>query len=144
MARNPRPPKPIESFGPELFQALLDGSKREVKFQLPYRKAVHFRQRINQLRAAMRDLKHEHYPLASQAKITISWPDNTETSKSSRNVRFPKDMNTICDVVIMPSDSEFNDVLKSAGVNIKPLDPPTTPSTPIVEEDILASYVKES
>lgn len=141
MSKSPRPPKPIESFGPELFRALIEGSKRRIEFELPYDKATHFRQRINQLRNQMRLQGHEMYRIASQARISISWPEGTETLKSIRGVKWPKNTKTPCKVVISPSDSEFADVLKGAGVEIPP--PPPLEDGDTVAEDVLESYVKE-
>ena len=136
-----RPLKPIESFSPELFRALIEGAKREITFDLPYRKAVHLRMRLNQLRNLMRLQKHEHAAMVSQAVVTISWPDDTPVNKSSRNVKTPKDINTICMVKIAPSDSEYSAVLKAAGVTVPSLS--SEPVSSKVEDDILSSYLKE-
>lgn len=138
----PRPPKPIESFGPELFRALIEGAKRRVEFELPYRKAIHFRQRANQLRNEMRKQGHEQANVVSQAKIAISWPDSAMVNRSSRNVRHPSDPNTPCTVTIAPADSEFTDVLKTAGIEVPTLTPTEpTPGYTSAEEDILAQYL---
>lgn len=143
MPRNPRPQKPIASFGPELFRALIEGAKREIKLELPFRKAVHFRMRINQLRNQMRLQNHPEYSIASQAKITITWPEETPTSKSSRNVKYPSDPNTLCTVTILPSDSEFANALKAAGVEVPPLSDTTLPEAKTVEEDILTTFLQK-
>jgi hypothetical protein len=142
MTKSPRPPKPIESFGPEIFQALIEGAKRKVEFDLPYRKAVHFRQRVNQLRNQMRLQKHEHYAMASQARITITWPDDTPCNKSANGIRSPKDINTPVHVTIAPADAEFAGILEKAGVKVPELNTPLSPTK--VEDDILAAYVKDN
>lgn len=113
--------KPVESFGPELLSALLSGAKEKIEVPLPWKAAVRFRQRIQQLRHSMRATSHSQYPLASQARVSISWDDKVVTKKSSRGVKWPGDPLTPCIVTIAPADSEFTDVLKAAGVEVKPL-----------------------
>lgn len=141
MPRNLRPPKPVESFGPELFQALVEGSKREVKFNLPYDKAIRFRLRVNQLREAMRKSNHSQYTAVSQARITIKWPEDTPTKKYPGGSIWPVNRQVMCEVYIKPNDSEFRDVLKSAGVSVEP--PSSDNKEAVVEEDILADFLKE-
>jgi hypothetical protein len=148
--RATRLPKPVESFGPEILQALIDGSKREITVELPYRRAVLFRSRVNSLRAAMRQTKHELYPVVSQATVRILWGEDAGMTpvvekKSSTNVRFPANKNTIVKLVITPADAEFGDALKKAGVEVKPLSPDPVPNTGTGEtsEDILANYLRE-
>jgi hypothetical protein len=144
-------PRPIESFGRDLMAALLEGAKRPVHLQLPYKKAVHFTQRVNFMRREMERQKHPEYPAASQAKLTISWPEGTEVQRSSRGVASPVNKQVECTVTIAPADSEFGDAIRKAGVQVKDLssDPlAETPAEGKVNEspdpfdDILASYVK--
>lgn len=150
MPRTTRPPKTIESFGPEVLQGLIEGSKREITLELPYRKAAFFRQRANALRAAMRAQKHTMYPAVSQATIRIIWGeeaglDKIPETKSEKGVRAPANRNERVKLVISPADSEFGEALKQAGVEVKPLSlhpPPNTGSTTPVE-DVLADYLKE-
>jgi hypothetical protein len=148
--RATRAPKPVESFGPEVLQALIEGSKREIVLELPYRKAVFFRQRVNALRAEMRRQNHEMYKIVSQATVRILWgadaelPDVPER-RSLTNVRFPMNKNIPAKLVITPADKEFGEALKRAGVEVKPLTPDPIPNTRTTEpsEDILESYLKE-
>lgn len=138
-----RAPKAVESFGPEIMAALVQGATKRIVLQVPYRKAVHFRQRANALRAAMRNTNHTMYSAISQTTITITWPPSTVEEKSSRGVRRPKDPNTPCTLTIAPADSEFTDALTSAGVTIVP--PKPSPDTgPGIGDDILSDYVKNS
>lgn len=148
MSRAPRPPKPVESFGPQLLAALLEGAKREVVLPLTYRQAVHFMQRIHELRAAMRRTKHPEYTAAAQARFNLSWPDDTPVKKSSRNVTIPVNPNTPCTLKLMPADSEYTAVLQKAGVTVpelkhdptQSLEPPAESSS--IVDNVLADYLK--
>jgi len=107
----------VESFGPELMTALLEGSK--ARFVIPglsYRNCVKFRQRIYQLRKAMIDAKHEAVTSVARTRIQIVWPQDTPTHKSRKGLKWPTDRSTICDLIISPHDSEFADALKRAGI----------------------------
>jgi hypothetical protein len=145
----PRSPKPVESFGPEVLQALIEGSKREIILELPFRKAVFFRQRINALRAEMRRQDHKLYPVVSQATVRILWGedagyDKVSEHKSSTGVRHPVNRDAPVKLKITPADAEFGEALKKAGVEVKTLntDVPITESDETVE-DVLANYLKE-
>lgn len=139
-----RPPKPVESFGPELFQALVDGSKREIILKLPYDQAVRFRLRINQLREAMRQVEHPKYLAVSQARITIKWPPDTATRKYPGGNLWPVNKKVLCDVIVSPNDFEFRSALQSAGVTIQDT-PSTIPQAEEVkeEQDILAEFLRK-
>lgn len=151
MTRAARTPKPVESFGPELFQALIEGSKKEIVLELPYRKAVHFRQRINSLRSAMQRQNHVMYTAVSQATVHVLWGEDAgfnavPETKSSTNVRFPVNKNTPAKLTITPADSELAAALKKAGVEVRPLSPDPVPNTgtPDAEPDILETLMKET
>lgn len=143
-----RSPRPVESFGPEIFQALIEGAKRKITLELPYRKAVYFRLRANQLRNQMRLLSHPQYSVVSQTRITIAWPPSTPVRQTSKRVSIPLDVETPCTLTIAPSDSEFTEALARAGVNVPQLtndDSPTTaPQGGESTEDILASFLKKA
>lgn len=150
MPRATRMPKPVSSFGPEILQALIEGSKREIVLPLPYRKAVFFRQRVNALRAEMRRQNHELLGVVSQTTVRILWGEDAglppvPEKKSSTNVRHPTDKNVKVHLIISPADKEFSEALKAAGVEVKPIAPDTVPNTGSTEpvEDILANYLKE-
>jgi hypothetical protein len=144
MAKRPLPLKPVESFGPEIFQALVEGSKRRIELRLPYAKAVYFRMRVNQLRNQMRLQGHEGYSAVSQARLTIAFDSATPIRKSRRGVRIPMDVNVPVTLIISPSDSEFADILAQAGVMVPQLsnETSTAPSIPI-EDDVLAEFLKK-
>lgn len=144
MSKHERAPKPIESFGPELFQALLEGSKKKLVLKMPYTKAVRFRLRINQLRETMRRLQHEKYTAVSQARITVKWPEGTPVRKYPGGNLWPVDKNVECEVIIQPNDNEFRDVLAAAGVTVPILSETTmqTPQGSSGEPDILEEFLK--
>lgn len=141
-----RAPKPIESFGPEILQALIEGSKREINITLPYRKAVYFRSRVNALRYEMRAQKHHLYPVVSQATVRIVWDKDVTEKKSPTNVRFPANKDTSVKLIISPADAEFSEALKAAGIEVKPLDTELLPNTETAEStaDVLSEYLKEN
>jgi len=101
--------------------ALLMGATKGLSFNTTYSKAVRFRQRAYQLRAAMRHERHEKYSLVARIKISIIWPDDTVLVPSGRHV-IPNDRKTTCTLAISPNDSEFDDVLTGAGVSLPNID----------------------
>lgn len=108
---------PVISFGPELFEALIKGSKERVEIgPMPYRVALKLQYRINHLRAAMQTETHEHATLVLRARTSIVWPEDTPVSVSRNRVKTPIDRNTPCTVIIEPHDSEFGTLLKAAGI----------------------------
>lgn len=141
----PRSSRPIESFGPEIFQTLVEGAKRKIELQLPYHRAAYFRARANQLRHRMRLEGHPHYSSVSQAKITITWESTTPIRRTARNVRIPLDPAALCTLTIAPYDSEFTEALAAVGINVphlSPIDDPLTQPQSHVE-DILAEFLKK-
>jgi hypothetical protein len=117
----PRPKTPIDSFGAEVFNALVEGSKRRIELRMPYRDAVRLRLRIHRLRAQMRVEGHPLYGLVLKAELRIELPPNTSTKVSSRGVHTPTDKATAVSLVISPRDSDFVDVLSKAGVKVPTL-----------------------
>lgn len=152
-ARRTRAPKGVESFGPEIFEALIEGSKREIILELPYKKAVAFRQRMNSLRAAMRESGHEKSKIVAQTTIRILWgkdagyDNDTAEKRSSQNVRAPISKMTPSKLVISPADSEFSEALRKAGVTIKPLGTDAPATVPVdapardIGSDILQRFL---
>lgn len=118
----PRTKMPIESFGPELFNALIEGSKRKVELNTDYKTAVKLRMRIHQLRARMREESHPLYPIAAKAHLTISWPDSIETLTSYKKIHHPKNPKSPVTLTISPHDSEYGDIFKDAGIDVLPID----------------------
>lgn len=115
----PRNKAPIESFGPELFNALIEGSKRTIDIPTIYRQAVVFRIRAHQLRHRMREDNHPLYSVAARTRITITWDANTETVINKKKIKFPKDPNTPVVLTIAPHDSQFAAALSAAGIDVK-------------------------
>lgn len=107
----------VESFGPELLAALLSAATGSLPpVTLPYNKAVRFRQRLYQLRNAMRKAKHEKYHLVCRVRITIEWDGKVETMKAGEHY-VPVDKRAPCRVTLTPNDSEFSSALKAAGLD---------------------------
>ena len=113
----PKTARPVESFGPELFELLKRAATTRIDFQLSYRRATRLRQRLYQLREAMRLASHEQYNLVSRVRITVDWPDDTPVVKAGRN-NVPRDKNVLCEVILRPNDSEFSDLLDLAGITL--------------------------
>lgn len=111
-----RAPTPVESFGPELLAALIAGAKEKFEIELPYSSAVKFRQRIYQMRFAMRMANHDQATMVSRTRIQIVWPQGTEVKTNTKKVSWPKDPETPCKLIISPYDSEFAVALGKAGI----------------------------
>jgi hypothetical protein len=130
MTKTSRPRDPIESFGAEVFNALIEGSRREFRIPTTYREASLFRVRAHKLRKQMQLDAHPLYSVAARTKITIEWDENAvETIRTAKRVRLPKDTNSPVTLVIAPHDSQFTDALIRAGLGVKPQQP-TSPESP--------------
>lgn len=128
-------PRPVESFGPELLAALLKGATEEVRVPMNWRQAIRFRQRVHQMREAMRRTSHPKYELCTKVRIGIELPPGTPTVKSGRH-KVPSDPGIKVTLVLSPNDSEFGPLLAAAGV--RPLDE-IEASTKSVEREAPAS-----
>jgi hypothetical protein len=117
----PRPKDPIDSFGAEVFNALVEGSKRRIELLMPYNDAVRLRLRIHRLRSQMRKEGHQLYGLVLKAELRIELPPNIPTKVSSRGVHTPVDKTTVVKLVMSPRDSDFADILSKAGVKVPTL-----------------------
>lgn len=120
----PRSPNPVSSFGPELLNALIEGSKRRLEVKdVTYREAVKFRQRCHQLRHRMRIEGHQLAEIVAKTRLSIVWDkaivETLYTSK--KRVGYPKDPEAKVTLVIEPHDSEFRDALAAAGITIRPI-----------------------
>ena len=145
----PQNKMPIESFGAELFNALIEGSKRTISLQTTYRNAIVLRLRVHRLRHRMQEENHPLYPIAAKTKISISWPPNTEVITTSKHIKYPKSSSAPVTLTFAPHNSEFANLLKAAGVNITPIDhqsfDETIPNTQNTErpptlEDLLKDF----
>lgn len=120
MTKGPKPPAPIESFGAELFNALIQGSK--TRFEIPeisYRDAVTFRHRCHMLRNRMRIDGHTLANVVARTKISIDWDKSkVETLYNKRRVAYPKSADAPVTLIIEPFDSQFRDALKAAGIDV--------------------------
>ena len=137
----PKSRYPVESFGPELMAVLLKGSREKVilRFEGPdgegKRRAHSFHRRIHTLRSKMREENHPDHALAARALCSIYWGARavTEGAPTSWAPDFSGRMGAL--IVIRPRDSEFDDVLKQAGVEVAPrAEPETYVSKPSADE----------
>ncbi len=129
-----RPPRPIESYGPELMAALLKGAVDTFTMEMPFQRAVRFRQRIYQLRFAMESQGHPKYNLVSRVRTTIRWPEGTELVPCGHYFS-PKDRTVTCQITISPNDSEFADDLRKAGVTVGPPEDEVEDEVPIAPDE---------
>jgi hypothetical protein len=119
---------PIESYGAEMFNALIEGSRKTFHVTLPYRDAVKFRLRCYQLRNRMLTENHELYPVAAKTKISLSWDETKIPTKLGyRNSKTPIDSKAPVTLTIGPQDSEYADALKAAGLTATPIPQSTLP-----------------
>ena len=118
---------PLESFGPELMAALVEGSRKKIvlKFEgangVGKRLAHGFHRRIHTLRARMRDLDHPDYTIASKALVSIFWGDRAvEEGEGKVPASWSSDVSGHrgAIIVIKPRDSEFESVLREAGIGV--------------------------
>ena len=111
---------PVDSFGPELMEALLKGALNSYWVELPYSVAVKLRQRLYQLRLAMMEHRHEKYTLVSRVQVSI------EIKSTGQRIggRVQALGEEPCLVEIGPSDTRFVEALKLAGVEPRGLDDP--------------------
>lgn len=140
----PKPGRyPVSSFGPELMELLIRGSKEEVRVPCDSMKQMKFLQmRIQTLRGAMAKERHPQYAIATRARVTCEW--NFKKHPSRKGLQFPPEAEE-CVLVIRPQDSQFSEILAKAGITVSdgastvldelPLpDTPSDPSTQIAVE----------
>lgn len=129
-----RTPPSVSNFGPEIMHALIEGSKRRLEIPLSWRKCVAFRQRVNQLRAAMRAENHQFVRVVALTKVTIEWPPDTATKRAPNGVRFPTNAETICKLIIAPADQDFALALAKVGLEVPKLDAPPVNTGPVADD----------
>ena len=98
---------------------LLKGALEKVELPMSWNRAVRLRQRIYQLRTAMKSLEppHDKYSLVARVRITIELPPGTPEKRSGNNL-VPVDGKTLAKLILRPNDSEFDDVFDKAGVEL--------------------------
>lgn len=149
---------PLESYGRELLQILLNAARAKVILNFPSAKggfsyATSVRQRLYSLRKTMRESKHEHFNLVSGLIIHIEWPEGTELEKVGRNM-VPKDRRTPVTLIVDHKDRELKEIAEAAGVvanvdvnTVETLD--TEPTKPVVdiervpEDDLLERILRK-
>lgn len=124
----PKTRYPIESFGPELRELLLKGSIQRIELKGIKRRVGHrLQQRLNMLRSRMLALNHPDHKIVARARVSLIWgkrldPDSTYGGK---------DMDQPAMLVVAPHDSDFTDIIKKAGVEVRDITtPPTAESEP--------------
>lgn len=135
----------VESFGPELMAALLQGAAGKFEVSMPYRKAIKLRQRIYQLRLAMKQANHDKHKLVARTRVTIEWPEDTKVTRTQQGVSYPNDRGVMCRVLVQPADSEFKELFEQAGVDTKlgdELDKPSTGASGDLLSDIIGDGQK--
>jgi hypothetical protein len=133
----------ITTFGPEVMATLIEGSRREIVVELPYRDAIVLRQRMHQLRARMREDKHELASIVSAAKVTIRWGVEVATSKSRKGIKYPTDNDSLVELIVRPQDSTFRTALEKAGIKVDIPEPATPTLAPDESpEDILEIFLR--
>jgi hypothetical protein len=86
--------------------ALIKGAIGRVEIPCPdQRTMMHIQMRLNMLRGAMFREHHEHATLVMRARITRTWDKN--------------DKNKNCVLVLYPHDSQFSEIFKRAGIEVK-------------------------
>jgi glycine cleavage system aminomethyltransferase T len=115
------PKQPIESFGPELLNTLIEGTRRRVVVPCTFGTATRLRLRLHQLRTRMRELNHPLYPIAAKCKVTIEWDENkVPTHVGARGLKYPSSGKTAqVQLVVAPHDDDFAKILTTAGVDAK-------------------------
>lgn len=147
--------RPLESFGPEVMQALLLGARQELRIPLPtYREAIQLHLRLQQLRKSMQRHGHPMWSTVARTMVRTKWgvdaglPPVAE-HRNARGVRRPFDTSVPAVVIVSPHDAQFLDALKAAGVDETSLrddtllaEPAPDPSSPPDYLDELANSKK--
>jgi hypothetical protein len=89
----------------------------------------------------MRLESHPEYRIVSRVKVTITWPDETDTVRTSKDVTFPRDRRVVCRVDIKPLDSEFDAALATVGITTSG---PTVPQATQDLDKFLETLTKDS
>lgn len=126
---------PVASFGNELFSLLIEASRRRVEVPFPtWSLGVRCQQRIHMLRASMQREEHEKYLIVSKVRTSLLWglkaglPE--APSRRIKNTIIPVDKLTPAKLILQPQDSEFNEIIRKAGIKVEPLQTLTLDSTP--------------
>lgn len=118
---------PVASFGNELFSLLIKASRQRVEVEFPtWNLGLRCQQRIHMLRAAMQREGHEKYLIVSKVRTSLLWGSRAGytdvNNKKVRNTTTPADKLCPAKLVLQPQDSEFNELIRKAGVEVEPLE----------------------
>lgn len=148
---------PVSSFGPELYSLLIKASRERVEVPFPtWKLGLRCQQRIHMLRAAMQREGHPQYIIVSRVRTSLLWGEKAGypavPSRKHRNSLLPFDRSVPAKLVLMPQDSEFNEIIKNAGIEIDILplsadtiadSPPAAPAEAIPTLDDILNSIKE-
>ena len=120
---SPKTKYPIESFGPELMRALVEGGKR--RLVIPFagaggggkRLAHTFQRRIHTLRQRMREEKHKDYEIAMRAKVSLFVGNKAVEEGGPQEWKEDEQGKRGALIVIAPQDAEFEGVLSAVGIH---------------------------
>lgn len=99
----------VESFGPKVLSILMHGAKGQQEFTAPWNLVIRLRQRIYQLREAMRREQHAMYPLVSRVQITIpEYPDP--------RIRPHSGPETPVRAILGPTDHQYDGIIDQLGI----------------------------
>lgn len=102
----------VSSFGPQLMAVWLKGAREEVRLEFPNKKlAQQFQLRLQMLRGAMQREDHPHKELVQRARTSLRTGE-----KAGSDYANDPDGKRYALLVVYPADSQFDDVLKKAGV----------------------------
>jgi hypothetical protein len=153
----PKSKYPVSSFGPELMAFLLKAGRQRTMLlfdskQIPdpddprkqvwdgagKRLAHNFHRRIHTLRSKMREEKHEQFPFAARAKISIYWGPYAVAQGGPKEWLHDHKGDRGAIIVGRPQDADFTEILQQAGIETGPSPPsPAAPSTSEPEQPIM-------
>jgi hypothetical protein len=113
---------PLESFGPEIKEALLKGSRE--RFILPFpssARATAFQRRCNGLRAALRRREHPDYKAVARCRVSVYRRTNHVADRDDfLSIEREAGIEAPAYVVCSPHDADFREVLEKAGIKFTP------------------------
>ena len=112
---------PIESYGPELLAALIEGSKntvvfkfRDTKLKTGRQQAQYLQVRLHTLRSHMRKNNHPEYKIVARCHTSCRWGREVDDEFTRQGFT--------ATLSLYPKDSEFRDAFAAAGITAKDLE----------------------
>lgn len=114
MVERRRTKYPLESFGPELIEAMKKAALGVVRVRFASKRKAHvFQQRIHMLRGRMERANHPDFKLVAKVRTSLLYGTKADPSWPDRGSR---DMEQPAIVELKPYDIEFISELREAGV----------------------------